>query len=54
MSQDRPLDGAAPRRRGSGLVVRRAEQFGLIVVWLLLIAVFVNDYSRKLSLRERR
>ncbi len=41
MSQDRPLDGPAARpRRGTGLFVRRAEQFGLIVVWLVLIAIF--------------
>ena len=40
MSQDRSLDGPAARpRRGTGLV-RRAEQFGLIVVWLVLIAIF--------------
>ncbi len=40
MSQDRPLDEAAPQKRGSGQLLRRAEQFGLIVVWLLLISVF--------------
>ena len=41
MSQDRSLDGPAARpRRGTGLFARRAEQFGLIVVWLVLIAIF--------------
>ena len=39
MAQDTPLDTRA-RRPGSGTVVKRAEQFGLIVVWLLLIALF--------------
>ena len=41
MSQDRSLDGPAARpRRGTGLFARRAEQFGLIVVWLVLIGIF--------------
>ena len=41
MSQDRSLDGPAARpKRGTGLFARRAEQFGLIVVWLVLIAIF--------------
>ena len=41
MSQDRSLDGPAARpKRGTGLFPRRAEQFGLIVVWLVLIAIF--------------
>ncbi len=39
MSQDSSLDKPA-RPRNSGGFVRRAEQFGLIVVWLLLIAIF--------------
>ena len=41
MLQDRSLDGPAARpKRGTGLFARRAEQFGLIVVWLVLIAIF--------------
>ena len=41
MSQDRSLDGPAARpKRGTGLFARRAEQFGLIVVWLVLIGIF--------------
>ena len=41
MSQDRSLDGPAARpRRGTGVFARRAEQFGLIVVWLGLIGIF--------------
>ena len=41
MSQDRSLDGPAARpKRGTGLFARRADQFGLIVVWLVLIAIF--------------
>ncbi|HWK45151.1 MAG TPA: ABC transporter permease [Stellaceae bacterium] len=42
MSQDIPLDMHARRQTGRGMTifVRRAEQFGLIVVWLALIAVF--------------
>ena len=40
MSQDSSLDRPARARRGGSVFVRRAEQFGLIVVWLLLIAVF--------------
>lgn len=40
MLQDRPVDGPARPTRGAGQLVRRAEQFGLIVVWLLLIAIF--------------
>ncbi|MGI3901500.1 MAG: ABC transporter permease [Janthinobacterium lividum] len=39
MSQDSSIDRPARLRRGGGFV-HRAEQFGLIVVWLLLIAVF--------------
>jgi len=42
MSQDAPLDAAATRPPGAGLrlLVRRAEQFGLVAVWLAVIALF--------------
>ena len=40
MSQDRPLETVAQPKRGSGQLIHRTEQFGLIVVWLLMIAVF--------------
>ena len=42
MAQDTPLEAALARRPGAGArrLVRRAEQFGLVVVWLALIALF--------------
>ncbi len=42
MAQDTPLEAAPVRRPGAGarLLVRRAEQFGLVAVWLALIALF--------------
>lgn len=42
MSSHPSLDADAASRPGAGLrlLVRRAEQFGLVVVWLALIAVF--------------
>ena len=42
MAQDTPLETAPARRPGDGarLLVRRAEQFGLVAVWLALIALF--------------
>jgi len=42
MSQDASRDAAAARAPGAGLrlLVRRAEQFGLVAVWLALVALF--------------